>query len=61
MNHPSRAARNTPEATITQQNVQGLADQELQAVGHDAKDTRILRIRERDILSAVMQQQEQAP
>jgi CRP-like cAMP-binding protein len=41
-----------------EQYVQGLADQELLAVGRDANDTRIIRIRERDMLAAVMQQQE---
>jgi len=38
--------------------IQGLADQDLLAVGRDANDTRIIRIRERDMLSAVMQNQE---
>jgi CRP-like cAMP-binding protein len=38
--------------------IQGLADQELLAVGRDAMDTRIIRIRERDMLAAVMQNQE---
>ncbi|MGE4423501.1 MAG: Crp/Fnr family transcriptional regulator [Pseudodesulfovibrio sp.] len=38
--------------------IQGLADQELLAVGRDATDTRIIRIRERDMLAAVMQKQE---
>ncbi|XXJ21672.1 Crp/Fnr family transcriptional regulator [Desulfovibrio caledoniensis] len=41
-----------------EQYVQRLADQELLAVGRDANDTRIIRIRERDMLAAVMQQQE---
>ncbi len=38
--------------------IQGLADQDLLVVGRDAGDNRIIRIRERDMLSAVMQQQE---
>jgi CRP-like cAMP-binding protein len=38
--------------------IQELADQELLAVGRDANDTRIIRIRERDMLAAVIQQQE---
>ncbi|MEZ7196914.1 Crp/Fnr family transcriptional regulator [Pseudodesulfovibrio karagichevae] len=46
----------TPERI--EQYIQGLADQELLAVGRDAADTRIIRIRERDMLAAVMQRQE---
>jgi CRP-like cAMP-binding protein len=38
-----------------EQYIHGLAQQELVAVGRDANDRRIIRIRERDILSAVMQ------
>ncbi|WP_242653056.1 Crp/Fnr family transcriptional regulator [Pseudodesulfovibrio hydrargyri] len=38
--------------------VRELADQDLLAVGRDVNDTRIIRIRERDMLAAVMQQQE---
>ncbi|WP_319582212.1 cyclic nucleotide-binding domain-containing protein [uncultured Pseudodesulfovibrio sp.] len=41
-----------------EQYIQGLADQELLVVGRDAADNRIIRIRERDMLAAVMQQQE---
>ncbi len=33
----------------------GLADQDLVAIGRDANDARIIRIRERDMLNAVMQ------
>jgi CRP-like cAMP-binding protein len=38
--------------------IHGLADQGLLAVGRDKRDARIIRIRERDMLSAVMQKQE---
>jgi CRP-like cAMP-binding protein len=41
-----------------EQYVQGLADQDLLVVGRDVNDARIIRIRERDMLAVVMQQQE---
>lgn len=41
-----------------EQYILGLADQGLLAVGRDANDTRIIRIRERDMLNAVMQKKD---
>jgi CRP-like cAMP-binding protein len=46
----------TPERI--EQYIHGLADQGLLAVGRDENDVRIIRIRERDMLAAVMQKQE---
>ena len=41
-----------------EQYIHGLADQDLLIIGKDANDTRIIRIRERDMLSAVIQKKD---